>query len=181
MFACGLGLGFSTVTAVAVTGCTGPYTGKPERLEKPRKKKRPQAEEDGALALDDECRTNFFAKPTKRRNQRQGRALASQAERILSQAEGQEGQPRILSVQEALSKLSNALRADPYGPAPTYRMAVAYALVGKKGCSLALLDRLQQLTVMPEVQGEAERTVNRALRDQTFDIFRKEADAAMGR
>ena len=47
----------------------------------------------------------------------------------------------MLLIQEALSKLRNALRADPYGPEPTYKMAVAYALVGKKGCSLALLER----------------------------------------
>ncbi|WP_428269588.1 hypothetical protein [Haliangium sp.] len=174
-----IGLGFITVAGGA---CSGPYSGKAERVKRPKEKKRPESEQTAeSLAVDDQCRSNFFAPPTTRRNARLGRSLSKQAETTLYAAEAKEGRERILTVQEAMGKLTNALEADPYGPAPTYKLAVAYALVGKKGCALALLDRLQMLTRMPEVESEANRVINQALRDQAFDPYRKEADAAMGR
>lgn len=175
-----LGLGF----AATMAGCAGPYSGKPERLKRPKKKKRPEPK-DGETAegpeLDDKCRTNFFAEPTTRRRPGQGRSLAKQADRILYDAEEQEGARRVSAVGDALNKLRNALKADPYGPEPTYKMAVAYAMVGKKGCSLALLERLQELAKLPELESEANRAINRALNDQSFEVFRKEADTALGR
>lgn len=165
-------------------GCAHPYSGKAEKLKKPRKKKKPKATEEelaAAPVLDEKCRTNFFMDPTTRRKVRRGKSLAGEADGILGDADGSEGQQRITTVKRALSKLRNALSADPYGPEATYKMAVAYAMVGKKGCAVALLDRLNQLTKMPAVASEAERTVNRALRDQNFELFREDADAALGR
>lgn len=165
--------------------CALPYSGNPERLSKPRKKKRPEVNPEAAAetapVLDDKCRTNFFDEPTTRRKASTANQLSRQAEPLLVQAEEQEGPERISSVKDALSKLKSALKADPYSPEATYRMAVAYALVGKKGCAVALLERLQELTKLPGIEGEAERTINRAARDQNFDIFRKDADTALGR
>lgn len=174
-----LGLGVAT-------GCPGPYSGKPERLAKPRKKKRPEPTAEEAVAqkevvFDEKCRANFFDTPTSSRKVGLARSLAKQADSLLAEADGQEGPARITSVKEALGKLKNALSADPYGPEATYKMAVAYALVGKKGCSLRLLERLQALTKHPDAGPEAERVINRAMADQSFDPFRKDADQAMGR
>jgi hypothetical protein len=81
---------------------------------------------------------------------------------------------------EAMGTLSNALRKDPYGPEPTYKLAVAYALVGKKKCSLALLERLKQLATLADVEKEASRTIQRAARDPAFAAFQKEAKTALG-
>lgn len=174
-------LGFGAATL----SCATPYSNKPERLKKPRKKKRPEpTQEEAAQAapvLDEKCRTNFFANPTTVRKTRLGQQLAKEADGLLAEADDQEGQVRISTVKDALGKLTSALKADPYGAEPTYKMAVAYAMVGKKGCALALLDRLQQLSKHPDYTDEAERVINRALRDQSFDIFRKEADQALGR
>jgi hypothetical protein len=179
LLAVALGWGFAAATA----GCAGPYSGQSEKLKRPKEKRRPKPKEgeEPALVMSDKCRTNFFEKPTTRRNERLGLTLSKQAETTIVEADAQTGEARLLLVQEALSKLRNALKADPYGPEPTYKMAVAYALAGKKGCSLALLERLQLLSRMPEVQTEAERTIGRAQRDQAFDAFRKDADAALGR
>ena len=171
-------------TSVAQSGCAHPYSGKPERLSKPKKKSRPEPTEEEAAAgpvLDDKCKADFFGDPTTKRKTSQANGLTQQAEEILSEAEGREGPALISAVTDALSKLRNSLKADPYLPEATYKMAVAYALVGKKGCSLMLLQRLQDLTKMPEVSDKADRIINKALRDQTFDLFRKDADAAMGR
>jgi hypothetical protein len=170
--------------ALAAGGCASPYSGKPERLKKPRAKKKSDDEaKPGATAaaeLDEKCRTNFFDEPTKKRREKDARGLSAQADRMLFDAEGKQGAERQSGVVDALSKLSNALKADPYGPEPTYQMAVAYALVGKKGCSLRLLERLVELRKHPDVSKEADRVIKRALHDQRFEPFRKDADTALG-
>lgn len=174
-----LGLAFATATA----SCSHPYSGKPQKLKKPRKKKVPEEEvvEAEGPVLDEECRANFFADPNPRRKVRPARVLATEAEGYIRQAEAKEGSERVVAVKDAISKLKNSLRADPYSPQATYNMAVAYALVGKKGCAVALLQRLNDLTKMPAVESSAARIIDRANRDPRFDLFRKDADAAMGR
>lgn len=176
-----LGMSFG----LAAGGCASPYSGKPERLKKPRAKKK---DDDGkgeqpataTAELDDKCRANFFEEPTKKRREKDARNLSAQADRMLFDAEGKQGPQRQSGVVDALSKLANALKADPYGPEPTYQMAVAYALVGKKGCSIRLLERLVELRKYAPVSKEADRVIKRALHDQRFEIFRKDADAALG-
>jgi hypothetical protein len=178
-----------------LAGCgSGPYTGKPERLKKPRSKKRPDdkaaptevaegGKEGGAGAAlsDEKCRTNFFAEPKKGpRKIKEARNMAIQADSGLLAAERQFGPARQQLVVESMATLSNALVKDPYGPEPTYKLAVAYALLGKKSCTLALLERLKGLTGMPDVEKEATRTIQRASRDPAFEPFSKEARTALG-
>lgn len=176
----------------ALTACgSGPYTGKPEKLKKPRAKKRPEGATNptevadgggGKTAMSDEdCRTNFFADPFKgRRQKNEARGMAMQAESTLMAAERQFGPQRQQMVAEAIGTLDNALKKDPYGPEPTYKLAVAYALVGKKKCSLALLERLKQLGTLPDIEKEVQRTIQRAARDPAFGSFQKEAKTALG-
>ena len=172
--------------AVPALGCSSPYSGKAEKLKRPRKKDRPAEEDQPATAAaetpaaDDQCRTNFFDAPVKRRAPRDGRRLADQAGGFIAEAERAEGARRAGLLVDALDKLSNALKKDPYGPEPTYRMAVAYAMAGRTSCSLKLLDRLNQLQKHPDVTKEAGRAVQRALRDPVFDKFRKDANTALG-
>ena len=183
-----------------LAGCgAGPYTGKAERLKKPRAKKRPEnkvaptevaearaggkAGTDGKAAplSDEKCRTNFFAEPKKGpRRTKEARNMAIQADSSLLAAERQVGPERVDLVVEAIATLSNALVKDPYGPEPTYKLAVAYALVGKKSCSLALLERLKGLAGIADVEKEASRTIQRASRDPAFEPFGKEARTALG-
>lgn len=177
-----LALALSTPTA-----CKHPYSGKPERLRKPRPKK-PKKDEAAApvvvkeRGLDDKCRTNFFADPgrVKRRRARDARKLAKAADKLLVEAEQTDEEDRKPIVVDAMGRLRNALEKDPYGPFPTYKLAVAYALVGKKGCALALLERLKALQEHPPVETEATRTVKRAARDLAFDRFREDARQALG-
>ena len=179
-------LGLCLALAVPSAGCASPYSGKPDRLRMPKEKKRPDAEEPPAEtaeaepAADDQCRTNFFAEPTERRNPRGARRLSDQADGILASAEREDGDRKVGLLVEAIDKLKNALEKDPYAPVPTYKLAVAYALAGRKSCSLALLDRLKALLGHPDVERIARRTIQRAVRDPAFDEFRKEADKAMG-
>jgi hypothetical protein len=175
--------------ALAVAaGCAGPYSGKPETLSRPRQKKRPKntqaASEVGpggtVAPVDDPCRTNFFGEPFKgRRKTKEARAMVTEAETALAQAERTPDQRTVL-VAQAMSVLSNALSKDPYAPEPTYKLAVAYAMVGRKACTLALLERLKALGGMADVEAEAERTAQRAARDPAFGAFAADAKRAVG-
>ena len=97
-----LGCGFAAMTA---TGCGGPYSGPPEKIKRPKAKRRPKAKEGEAEAVvvNDKCRTNFFEKPTTKRKESQGKTLSKQAEGIILEAETQKGEDRLLLVKEALS------------------------------------------------------------------------------
>ncbi len=172
----------SLAVTISMLGCA-PYSSAPERLAKPKKKRRPPGAPDPtAIAIDDQCKADFFKSATNNRNPGSGTRLAQDGGRLLSKAESQTGHKRVSLVKDALSKLRSALRKDPYGSEATYAMAAAYALIGKKGCSLLLLKRLASLTGHPDsaVVDSAQRTVQRATQDQTFDDFRKEADTALG-
>ena len=183
----------TAATPLGLAGC-GPYTGKPEPLKKPHAKKRPEnkvvptevADPGGAggksaPSSEEKCRTNFFAEPKKGpRRSKEARNMAIQADSSLLAAERQTGPKRQELVVEAMATLSSALGKDPYGPEPTYKLAVAYALVGRKSCALALLERLKGLSAMADVEKEASRTIQRASRDPAFEPFGKEARTALG-
>ena len=183
---------FALGSLVSTSGCgASPYTGKAEKLKKPRPKKRKDGKEtarqtdgedgSGAEMSEEPCRTNFFAAPhTGRRDVRGARTMARRADTALLAAERKFGPGRDSLVIDAMATLTNALDKDPYGPEPTYKLAVAYALVGKKDCSLRLLERLKLLRDYPATSAEAQRTVQRAVRDPAFMPFEKEARTALG-
>jgi hypothetical protein len=95
-------------------------------------------------------------------------------------AERQAGPARQQAVVDAIGTLANALRKDPYAPEPTYKLAVAYALLGKKSCSLALLERLKSLATIETQAEHTDRVIQQASRDPAFSAFQKEAKTALG-
>lgn len=182
-------LALALACAVGPVGCAGPYSGKAEPLKKPRAKKRPksvapptevaQGSEPGKVS-EEPCRTNFFGDPFRgKRRSREARAMAAEAEAALTSAERATAERKDLVV-GAMETLSNALRVDPFAPEPTYKLAIAYAMIGRKACSLALLERLKALAAMPEIESETERAIQRAARDPAFEAFRTDARRALG-
>lgn len=177
----------AAVFAVGETGCKHPYSGTPESLKRPKKKKRKdkpleQVEPVAEGPSEEPCRTNFFAAPPKRlrRRVKEARSMAKATQPSLLDAERLEGESKTTAVLAAMNKLNNALAKDPYGPEPTFSLAVAYALVGKKTCALALLERLKLLQQFPDTEKEARRVVQRAVREPVFEPFRQEATTALG-
>ena len=179
-----LALALALAVGAPLSGCSSPYEGKSERLKKPKKKKRPKDDKAQAATeeppVEDKCNPNFFDEPTKKRNARAGRRLAGQAEGLLVDADRTDDANRKRLIVEALDKLTNALKKDPYGPEPTLRMAVAYAMAGRRSCSIKLLERLNALQGHPDVAKQAARTVKRALSEEAFEKFRKDANKALG-
>jgi hypothetical protein len=171
--------GFILFLAAAIAaGCAGPHAGDAEPLERPRSI---QGEAGGDDDADrDRCRTNFYGDPHRgTRRADEAREMARLSDGVLLRAERSRGEEREAAVLEAMSQLVAALERDPYGPEPTYKLAVAYALVDRRACSLRLLERVAELQALPEVAAEAGRMIQRAKRDMIFDAFRDEADAAL--
>lgn len=177
------------VAVAALSACAGPYSAPPESLKRPRPKKRPKeaatatevAPTGGPVTFSEEpCRTNFFGDPHKgKRKAREARQMTAEADAQLTAAErAKQGRQDIII--GAMDALANALRADPYAPDATYKLAIAYAMVGRKQCSLALLERLKALGQFEEVEAEADRTIQRAARDPAFEPFRTDARRALG-
>ncbi len=169
--------GFTILGAVAfAAACAGPHSGEAEPLERPS----PQQSDDDEATEPDRCRTDFYAEPVTGERDRDGaREQAARTEGVLLRAERERGEERERFVVEAIDQLVAALEKDPYGPEPTYRLAVAYALADRRHCAIRLLERIAELTEMPEVASEAGRMIQRAKRDIVFDDFRDEADEAL--
>jgi hypothetical protein len=178
------------VSTLILFACAAPYSDPPDTLSMP-KKKPPKVDPNagkvpvfGGLSEPDTCKFDFNAKDqplVKRPQQVKAQSVAQDAENAMAGAENAIGQQRRSQVQEALTLSTDALRVDPYSPQGTYAMARAYALVGKKRCSLAMLARLSDLpTGFPDLAGDVGKLVAREKTDSAFEPFRKEADTAAG-
>jgi hypothetical protein len=174
----------------ALAACAAPYSEAPDTLAMPKKKPAkvdPNAGKVpvfGGLAEADTCKFDFNGKDqplAKKATQVRAQSVAQDAENAMAGAENAVGGQRRSAVTEALSLSTDALRVDPYSPAATYSMARAYALVGKKRCSLAMLGRLADLgTGFPDLAGDVGKLAAREKSDTAFEPFRKEADGALG-
>jgi len=174
-----------------IAACAAPYSDPPDTLSMPKKKAQ-KANPDagkvpvyGGLTEPDTCKFDFNSKDqplVKKAVQVRAQSVAQDAENSMAGAESAAGGQRRGQVLEALSLSVDALRIDPYSPQATYAMAHAYALVGKKRCSLAMLSRLGDLgTGFPDLAGDVGKLQAREKTDIAFDPFRKEADGAVGK
>lgn len=173
------------VLAVAA-GCGGPYKGKPERLPKVKKSKEPDAVADAPVDVvwDMDCNAKFAEEPKKPpRSASRAQPFVEQADGSLAKATSADDPGvQVNSLVLAIEQYKKALLEDHYHPAATYGLAVAYARVRKKGCTLKLLARLAAL----ENQAGVTPSTVRGLLDSVeleaaFRPFKNEAMAAIGR
>ena len=83
-------------------------------------------------------------------------------------------------VTDAVAQFIVALKADPYNVSAHYSLAGAYARIGRKQCSVNLLERLALLRKLPsftpEIDGKVDKLLGRnAFRgavDHDFDTIR---------
>lgn len=163
------------------TGCQPLWGGKPERLRNPEKKKRPPGAEVQVKYVDD-CKADFFADASRvKPRPNDARPLIELGDAAMTQAEqAKDPMQKSGRVVDAINKYKNALVKDPYNAEATYRLAVAYAHVLRKGCSLALLKRLTALEKNPAYETAAHRMIAAGTADSAFKGFRKDADSALG-
>jgi hypothetical protein len=102
----------------------------------------------------------------------EGQRLADQAYSTLNGAKSAEVD-RLTREQhqtDAVRDFLTALAADPYNVKATYGLAAAYALIGRKQCSINLLTRMLQMRPHPSKKGEVEAFIDKLLgRKQPLD------------
>ncbi|HTJ47706.1 MAG TPA: hypothetical protein VL463_36670 [Kofleriaceae bacterium] len=181
-------LAIVTTVAMAMTpifagGCPGPYENiKAESVKKPTKKARPPdapvvAEE---IKYDEDCKTKFQEDGSKvrRKSPQQQIDAGDQALQLVDQTPDPANKANAAI--EAINKYKNALAQDPYSALATYKLAVSYALVRKKGCAIALLKRLTELQKHPDFENEATRMIKSVDDEPAFKGFHKDALTAAG-
>lgn len=174
--------------AALAFGCGGPYKGKPEKLPKVKKSKKP-AEETAAVAevvYDEECSAKFTEDASKaKRSASKASSYVSAGEDAMSRAASSPDMAvKASSIVLAIEQYKKALLEDHYNAPATYGLAVAYATVRKKGCALKMLKRLAELGVNARLAGGQSRLdsfLNSVEDEAAFRPFKNDAMAAIGR
>jgi hypothetical protein len=74
------------------------------------------------------------------------------------------------SITDAVKYYITSLGADPYNVSSTYGLAAAYAMIGRKQCSINMLTRLLQMRPHPSKHAEVEAAIDHLLgRRQPLD------------
>ena len=171
---------------LGMTACQELYGSKPDKLHNPEKKKKPPEETVAAVEIKyvEDCSANFREDP-KRVNQQTGIAntLVGDGDMALQNSSKQKDPPAQAElIRVAIDKYRNALVKDPFNADATLKLAIAYDLVYRKGCALAMLKRLSDLATNPKFAKQANRSID-SVTDNTqwFKGYRKDAIAKIGR
>lgn len=176
------------LTTGFTAGCGGLYSGKPEKVYRPGKKKEPEAVVvEVKIKWNDECNAKLNEEPGSalkmhKKNEARVKQIAMQAQELLdAAARATDNKQKAGQTAEAIDKLRKGLVDAPYSAEATYSLAIGYARSRRKGCALAMLKRLAQLEKYDDFQPTAKRLIGDALDNGEFAPFRKDADEALGR
>jgi CCR4-NOT transcriptional regulation complex NOT5 subunit len=174
------------VLATTATGCQKLYGGSPERLKNPERKKKPDDPDIAATPVKyvEDCTANFRDDP---KLVRVNTGLANQlvgdgdtAMQNANKAKDAASQAELIKV--SIDKYRNALIKDPYNHEATLKLALAYDMVYRKGCALAMLKRIQSLQANPKYAKQANLKADEVVDNASwFKGYRKDAVAAVGR
>jgi hypothetical protein len=165
---------------VALIGCQPLYGGKAERLKNPllTSGKRGEAEVPPPKPMYREtCHTNFRAPSTGVvRNTAAASKLVQDGDTRLASSERAPIEAKLELIVDSMTRYRSALQKDPYDAEATLKLALAYDKTLRKGCALAMLQRLEMLSNHPDFAAEADRRKNQ-VRDnkQWFADYRTEA------
>jgi hypothetical protein len=167
-------------------GCQPLYGGKPDKLPSVTRKKAPKEEPvvDAPVKMVDECTADFRGDAKNVRQQtNQSNELTDQGSTALANSDkATDGGAQASLLRDAIDRLRAALVKDPYNPAATLKLALAYDKVYRKGCAIAMLKRLATLAGNPKFSRVATAEID-SIGDngQWFKHYRKDAMAAVGR
>jgi hypothetical protein len=185
----GVRLGVCLLSIAALgfgAGCQPLYGGKPEKLATPVRKKPPKEEPvvEAPVKMIDDCTADFRADPkTARQQPGPSSDLTAQGDTALSNADkANDPNAQASLLKDAVDRYRNALVKDPYNPAATLKLALAYDKVYRKGCAIAMLKRLATLAGNPKFSRVANAEID-SIGDngQWFKHYRKDAMSAVGR
>lgn len=174
------------LVAGSVVACQPLYGGKPEKLRNPERKKKPEQPPEAAVQVKyiEECVASFRDDPKGARpDPGRANALVSDGDTALAgvpKAKDPASQAEL--IKQSIDKYRSALVKDPYNQEATLKLAVAYDMVYRKGCALALLKRISALETNPKYRNAAKRVADEVADNaQLFKGYRKDAVSAVGR
>jgi len=174
------------LVAGSVVGCQPLYGNKPEKLRNPERKKKPEEPPEAAVQIKyiDDCVANFRDDPKMvRPDSSRSNALVGDGDATLAQVpKAKDVMAQGELIKQSIDKYRSALVKDPYNQEATLKLAVAYDMVYRKGCALALLKRISALESNPKYKNAAKRVADEvADNGQLFKGYRKDAVSAVGR
>jgi hypothetical protein len=174
------------VCALLLGACGGPHKGKVDPLPKgPKKSGAATAGPAGPAKIpwDDVCPTHFTEdarKAKKSRSKADEHILPANA-LLDAAAVAKDDQVQVDKTMAAVDEYKKALLEDHYSAEATYQLAVAYAGLWKRGCAIAMLERLSKLGDNERLSGDIEPYLDRVATEPAFQDFKVEAAQAIGR
>jgi len=174
------------VFAGGSVGCQALYGGKPEKLRNPERKKPPEeaAEKAPEIKYVEECVANFRDDPKMvRPAPSDANRLVGDGDAALSQvSKAKDPASQAELIKQSIDKYRGALIKDPYSQEATLKLAVAYDMVYRKACAIALLKRINALETHPKYKSAAKRVADEVADNPSlFKGYRKDAVQAVGR
>lgn len=177
---------FIVLVAGSVVACQPLYGGKPEKLRNPEKKKKPDEppETQAQVKYIDDCVANFRDDPKNvRQDTSRANSLVGDGDTVIAQvSKAKDAASAAELIKQGIDKYRSALVKDPYNQEATLKLAIAYDMVLRKGCAIALLKRISALESNPKFKSAAKRVADEvADNGQLFKGYRKDAVSAVGR
>lgn len=171
---------WTAVWVLSLAACQPMYGQKADPLTK-LDPNRPPTIQPEPIAYVDDCNFDFHKRApvahvtTNAQLDRDGDVQVAKAEKAPTPPE------KVDLANDAITTYSRALRDNPYDPDATLGLARAYDSVRRKGCALALLERLGKLADHPRFASAAMPVAQSVGAHRTwFKDYRKEALAALG-
>jgi hypothetical protein len=174
------------VTLGGAMGCQPLYGNRPEKLKNPPRKKAPPELATAATQVKfvEDCTANFRDDPKLTRpNPTMADQLVGDGDTALQNAaKAKDGNAQAELLKLGIDKYRNALIKDPYNADATLKLALAYDMVLRKGCALAMLKRLASMQSNPKYAKQANAKADEVTDNASwFKYYRKDALAAVGR
>jgi hypothetical protein len=153
------------------------------RLKNPPKGNPPKGWNDPPVATVqyvEDCDVNFSAPPVTKRQTKVAEQKVTAGDNATAQvSKAPEQQAQVTLTLQGLEQYREALIADPYNAEATLKLALAYDKLLRKGCAIAMLKRLDQLSANPKF--DADRVKTQVLNNaQWFKPYRTDALKAAG-
>ena len=173
------------VTTLLLAACQPMYGDKAATMRNPPPIKPPKdlPVDVAKVTYDEDC--EFITKPVKnpRRDTKRSEIHVRAGDQKLDVAEKTaESHARGELFIDGIDQYGTALTSDPFSAEATLKLAVAYDKVLRKGCALALLQRLNKLTENPTYADAANEKIDEVTGNKKwFEGYRGDALKAVGR
>lgn len=171
---------------LGTAACQPLYGKKPERLKNPEKRKKPDDPEvaEAPIKYVEDCTANFRDDPKLvRPNPGLANQLVGDGDTALQNAnKAKDPASQAELIRLSIDKYRNALIKDPYNHEATLKLALAYDMVYRKGCAIAMLKRLAAMQTNPKYAKQANLKADEVTDNASwFKGYRKDAVSAVGR